>query len=1256
MKPEPDVLFVDMKRRCATCIATVVMAVGLLPFSWSRAEFALDKTNYAPDEPIRASWSDAPGNPTDWIGIYSNPGNGPVDGTFVGGSTIWFYTNGTQAAGVDGFPDGAVTFGTPGLGPGAYIAFFLEADGYSSIEDPVEFLVDANDGIAPEMHADPIRLVPAEVGQEYRGRLGPYAKGGGTLAFSKVGAGAAWLTVEENGDLTGTPVAAELGTQSFRVRVTNDENLSVEADVTVDVTPPGGIPVNTLSVMTYNLWVGGTPAKNLEAIIKSGADVIGLQETNGVRAREHADALGWFYAQSGGSTGVLSRYPIVDTQFVGSGTGTRVQVSADPQQEIVLWSCHLTAFPYGPYDACFDDESVDVLLDRETSSGRLPQVQRILDAMAGAIATAETTPVFLVGDFNTPSHLDWTAATAANHCGYTVSWPVTAAVSDAGLTDTFRVAHPDPVAMPGTTWSPIYSLRDSVGPDEEPQDRIDMIHFGGDGVSVDSAEVFILPGTLEDVPNHGGNAWPSDHASVVSTLTLPVPQGERLGHAFAPEPTLNKSGVIITDLNLQWRGDIGADSYDVYLGTDAVLGAGSFRSNVTNPIFSPGELDGGTTYFWRVDTLKAGGEKIAGKVWSFSTASVLGGSGRWNFDEGSGTTAADSGGGGIHGALVELDEDAWIETSILGNGIEFTFDNGWVEFGEEPALRPTAALTVAAWINPAVFVDYSGVAGYVHDTGNVESGYSLHTRSNDRFGWGVGTEDRGSILYLTSTESYDPDQWYYVVGTYDGSELKLFVNGVEASSAALTGPIDYDPLPEAGFVIGTYLDDNDDIRFEGKLTQIEFWPRALTGSEIRSIFSETGTAVCPSNFLCTENVATGEVTLSWSPPDNVEASGFELLRDGQSIATLALDATGFSDTPPNAAAAGLVEVVYTLRLMNPTDDTCPPLTCTASFFNGSLSDELVLYLSFDDSIEDESGNDTGTDVQGSPTTVDGAIGGAFAFDDTADPRQYVILEDTEALQFGEATDFSVSFWVQSDNPMTDNRDNGGTNFDPAMISNKDWNSGGNPGWVISANSSNAQSNGEGHLEWNFSDGSSRVDFDTTDALINDGDWHHVLVSHDRDDVAAFYLDGRSLGEVDISGIGDINSDLTTNIATDGAEGGTWENWFPGAIDDLAIWRRVVSPEEVATIHTAGTTGGSAIGGADGSFAVTTVTFRATEKEVALSWRAGGSKTYAIEMSENLANWTELEDGVEGGGDNMATFTDTNIPVGTRVRYYRIIER
>ena len=121
-------------------MSRIAIALLLLaPFAAGQT-FTLDTDEYSPGQDIVVTWSGGPANATDWIGIYSDPGNGPVNGVNVGPSTIWLYTNGAQAATV-GAADGAVTFSAPALPPGTYIAFLLANDGYVSIAPAVPFRV-----------------------------------------------------------------------------------------------------------------------------------------------------------------------------------------------------------------------------------------------------------------------------------------------------------------------------------------------------------------------------------------------------------------------------------------------------------------------------------------------------------------------------------------------------------------------------------------------------------------------------------------------------------------------------------------------------------------------------------------------------------------------------------------------------------------------------------------------------------------------------------------------------------------------------------------------------------------------------------------------------------------------------------------------------------------------------------------------------------------------------------------------------------
>ena len=172
-------------------------------------------------------------------------------------------------------------------------------------------------------------------------------------------------------------------------------------------------PVTELRTLTFNVWVGGNNVTNgldkiIEAIETSGADVVAMQESNGAAAQA-AQRLGWSSYQPASSVAILSRYPITQTfppTLNNAGAGARIQLSADPPQDVILWSSHLTAYPYGPYQACFDGVSVSRII-RTQRRVQLKEMNSILDALSPFLADADNIPVFLLGDFNTPSHLDW---------------------------------------------------------------------------------------------------------------------------------------------------------------------------------------------------------------------------------------------------------------------------------------------------------------------------------------------------------------------------------------------------------------------------------------------------------------------------------------------------------------------------------------------------------------------------------------------------------------------------------------------------------------------------------------------------------------------------------------------------------------------------------------------------------------------------------------------------------------------------------
>ena len=272
---------------------------------------------------------------------------------------------------------------------------------------------------------------------------------------------------------------------------------------------PPGEPVD-LRVMTFNIWRGGTQVdlqRVIEAIRVAQADVVGLQEAEG-HARVIADALGWAYVDE--RLQIVSRYPLIDPP---DGDGVYLFVEPRPGQVVAMSNVHLLSDPYGP-DAVRDGARADSVLALERAL-RLPEIRRHLDVLPRLAAGGF--PVILTGDFNAPSHRDWTAAMvkARKQVRYPLAWPVSSAIEKAGFRDSYRAVYPDPVKRPGLTWTPGYPPP-HLGPNET-FDRIDQIWTAGKVTVLGSRIVGEVGGADVDA---SVTPWPSDHRAVVSTLRV----------------------------------------------------------------------------------------------------------------------------------------------------------------------------------------------------------------------------------------------------------------------------------------------------------------------------------------------------------------------------------------------------------------------------------------------------------------------------------------------------------------------------------------------------------------------------------------------------------------------------------------------------------------------------------------------------------------------------------------------------------------
>ena len=308
----------------------------------------------------------------------------------------------------------------------------------------------------------------------------------------------------------------------------------------------------TLRVLSYNIYWGGhlqSLERTIEVIGESGADLVGIQENVNREYKDQtpeiAKAMGFSYVrqavldaleefgakgnklrarwtqQAGQST--LSRHPITAQSPGGSG----IQVELPSGEKVWMFNTHLWHYPYVPYQLMNVDYYQGDSIDPDTpnaeaqaiNSARIAhetEITKVLWDIQSVIASGET--IFLTGDFNEPSHLDWTkeAAQAGLH-PLKVAFPTSIQVTEAGLKDAFRQLYPDPVAVPGFTWpaGPYPETPDSSVTD--PADRIDFVYFTGKKVKVKNVQRI---GEASETSDISFPKYPSDHRAVLVTFDL----------------------------------------------------------------------------------------------------------------------------------------------------------------------------------------------------------------------------------------------------------------------------------------------------------------------------------------------------------------------------------------------------------------------------------------------------------------------------------------------------------------------------------------------------------------------------------------------------------------------------------------------------------------------------------------------------------------------------------------------------------------
>ncbi|SJZ53391.1 choice-of-anchor A domain-containing protein [Sediminibacterium ginsengisoli] len=165
--------------------------------------------------------------------------------------------------------------------------------------------------------------------------------------------------------------------------------------------------------------------------------------------------------------------------------------------------------------------------------------------------------------------------------------------------------------------------------------------------------------------------------------------------------------------------------------------------------------------------------------------------------------------------------------SQTAGALNFDGQNDQVTIPNKPALNPSTAITIEAWIYPTN--GSSSVQNVICKSSVDENSGYIFPRTDDgwmSYSFYLKINDEWQILSAPFPSLF---QWHHVAATYDGSMMKLYIDGNLTASMAASGPVSANNNP---LVMGQQPGYEE--AFGGNVDEVRLWNRALTECEIRN--------------------------------------------------------------------------------------------------------------------------------------------------------------------------------------------------------------------------------------------------------------------------------------------------------------------------------------------------------------------------------------------------------------------------------------
>lgn len=221
--------------------------------------------------------------------------------------------------------------------------------------------------------------------------------------------------------------------------------------------------------------------------------------------------------------------------------------------------------------------------------------------------------------------------------------------------------------------------------------------------------------------------------------------------------------------------------------------------------------------------------------------------------------------GAVNGATLTLDRFGNEDSAYSFDGL-----NDYIQLGISNKLK-MPAFTLATWAKTS----YNG-GNCLYRWWNYGQAWFVNTSS-----FSLGFHSSTGAYYSTSYKFPIDEDWHFLVGSFDGSTLKLYKDGVLLTTNSNTAPIYYNAA--TGAFIGKNGSEN---YFNGKIDDFRIYNRALSEVEIQELFTIDDIVEIPSNQLeapvLTSTTNGLEFNLSWTEVEGAEGYSGRLSFDGES--------------------------------------------------------------------------------------------------------------------------------------------------------------------------------------------------------------------------------------------------------------------------------------------------------------------------------------------------------------------------------------